>query len=177
MAKKSFESILAYRIMKEFGDEEIVAKIEHMVDKYIEAVISKTNLDKYEFREVNWEDDEREVDKFKKFVLTHNGTRVCQQLEVYTDFSTDHSLFRFTLKNKSFPIVRLVEYPANIVGDRQRDLIYYTINAIKTDEASKPTITSKIEDVYKGKKMETKVVTNADLTSIEKEKSEESENL
>ena len=98
--------------------------------------------------------------------MNYEGSEASQQLEIYTNFSLQHPLFKGSLKNTEYKVVQLFERPIVMPQEKQRDMICQSVGVVRTSELEKPTVVSSYGDILKGKTKELKVET-ADLSELE----------
>ena len=139
MQKDKIEQLLSYKLMLDYGDDELIKKVSAFLKAY------NQNKDGFSFRLVEREDDEPE--KFTKAILNFTNKEIEQQLDIIVDFSLDHPLFCGSLNGAQYKLIKYIEQTKfSLASDSKIDCLVVE----KTSSSMHPNVITKRGTIFKG---------------------------
>lgn len=140
-----YKDLLSYKLFESYGDEEMKKKVDSMLKSFDEDIKNGNKKD-WQYHETDPENEQGEVIKFKKGVLTIETKDKNLQLELMLDFDFSNELFSKSLDGKNYSAVTLYENSGmSIYGRTERT----SFNIVRQNQGSQAKLETTKGNIFK----------------------------
>ena len=162
MGTVNYKNLLSYKVMLECGDQEIIDKVNALIETY-EKAVATGDTKHWSYWETDFDDEQ--PNRALKASWSYNSPEYFMQLDLVTDFTTDLKAYRNRSVNGQFEIVKYFEQKERSYSFNPNIIC---LNVVPEEQWQKAKVVTKKGSIFSG----TKEIKTADLGSSMEDSSE-----